>query len=141
MDKIEYRINIPQNCVFLRLKGEINIDEIIEYSVRINKETVSGNGMDAVIDLSEARLNLNFQNAINLYNHLKSVEVDISGCKWAIIAPQDINYGLIRMFTMICEHYYVQIMPFRSEEDALSWLGLSTRNDIYAKRDNQLIGI
>ena len=48
---------------------------------------------------------------------------DVFGRRCAIVAPMDLYYGLMRMASLYAEELGVETAVFRSEEEALEWLG------------------
>ena len=46
------------------------------------------------------------------------------GKRCAIVAPIDLYYGLMRMASVFGEEFGVETVVFRTEEEALEWLGV-----------------
>jgi len=44
--------------------------------------------------------------------------------KTAIVAPEDLSYGLSKLYESYSEHSPETIMVFREAKDALEWLGV-----------------
>ena len=51
------------------------------------------------------------------------LRADVFGRQCAIVAPEDLYYGLMRMASLYAEEFGVDTAVFRTEEEALQWLG------------------
>ncbi len=56
--------------------------------------------------------------------YAKRSEVAWGETKWAIIAPDDVVYGLARIYMALTSKYDVTTHVFRTAEQADDWLGL-----------------
>jgi hypothetical protein len=48
----------------------------------------------------------------------------IAPCRWAVIVSDDYAYGMARMWGIMTEKSKVEILPFRTAEEAVEWLGV-----------------
>jgi hypothetical protein len=47
-------------------------------------------------------------------------------CRWAVLVASDVSYGMARMWGLLTQSSGVDIRPFRTQDEAMRWLGLPT---------------
>lgn len=89
------------------------------------------NGFDSFSDMSQAKYDLSYEDMIEIVKLAESLQEARGKSKWAFFAPQDLNYGTVRMLCGITQarELIIEAKAFRRRAEALTWLGI-TESDI-----------
>jgi hypothetical protein len=124
--KITYEINIESKIIFVKAKGIITVNDLIENEKKIMNDPHFESNLNTLVDFTHAKPadNVNFQSIDISRQFVESIQQIRGKCKWAFIAPNDAAYGVSRMFSMLSNGLSIESEVFRSEEEAKKWLGL-----------------
>jgi hypothetical protein len=127
MIKFKYHINRKLNTIFSSAEGIINIDDLIKQAKTIQANPEYKKGMNSLVDLSLAKpsRDIDFEKVNRYKEFIESVQHIRGTCKWAVVAPEDLVFGLSRMFEMLSGSLSIQTKVFRTEPEARKWLGIS----------------
>ena len=115
--------NAAQNCLRLTLVGQIN-DECMRYChEQIYQDPQFVQGMNHLMDLSQADMNDVSSAGLRKLMHL-SERYATQSFRTAIVAPQDLSFGLSRLYQILSSDSPEEVMVFRSLLEANYWLGL-----------------
>ncbi len=129
---IDYRIDTIQNVVLAKARGRLTDQDIFAYqqSVWSSPEVA---GFDELVDMTEVKeiVSATTEHIRDLANLSAQMDQPDGTSRFAIVASQDIAFGLGRMYAA-----YRELSPgsikkagvFRSRKEALSWLGIEDRN-------------
>jgi hypothetical protein len=123
---ITFQIDTKLNTIFSKARGPISIDDLIHNAKAIQRHPKFKKNLNSLLDLSEARPaeNIDF-NKVNMFRDFTESIQEIRGsCKLAIVAPEDLVFGLSRMFAILSEGLSIHTRIFRSEKEAREWLGI-----------------
>ncbi|HJZ49099.1 MAG TPA: hypothetical protein VKE41_18105 [Roseiflexaceae bacterium] len=119
---IIYRIDPNQRIVFTYIEGTVTDDDIAPYVDAVWRD-LAGAVFDGLIDASAVKLvaitRRGIQRSANLTTRLNRTRARY---RVAIVAPQDIVYGVGRMVEVYREGTLGAVQVFRTYEEALAWL-------------------
>lgn len=126
MKKITSSINPELNTVFTVYKGKIGIEDLIEQTKTIQANPKFKRNMNSLVDLTLAKpdIDIDFEKVNQYKEFIASVQKLRGTCKWAIVAPDDLVFGLSRMFEVLSSGLTIQTKVFRNEREARQWLGI-----------------
>jgi hypothetical protein len=124
--KFTYTIYPDRNLVDVVGRGAITVGDIVAHIGNVLADPQFTQGMDALIDLVDANIDGGLHEAEQLAAFIRSVQNKRGRCKWAIVAPGYYNFGITKLFAVLCDPLHVSSMPFVSRAEALAWLGSDT---------------
>ena len=114
-----------RGVVYFRVPDRAPTEEII----RTLSSTIAGTSEDraarVIIDFTAITMAASggFDEMRKVSGYVDRIQHMRSGARWALVAPADVAFGLARMFEILTADMQVEVMAFRSEEEALAWLG------------------
>ena len=123
---LEYRIDRERRVVFATAARTLSDEDVLAYQREVRAHSDLA-GYDQIVDLSQVEdLVLPSGDRVRALAELSSA-MDVSGAssKVAIVAPQDLAYGLARMFEThrtLNQRGSKVMSVFRSMQAALDWL-------------------
>ena len=120
MDK-SFRFEIEERETFVKLTGYgvATVEDCKKLISAISKDGVYVFAR-RLYDLNECRLELSGDDIKSLAD--LSRPLDPSQSRIAVVASEDLNYGLARMHAVFREHDNFSIRAFRDEDEAIRWL-------------------
>ncbi len=124
---ISYRIDRIMKTVFVKVTGQISIEDLIEQEKKIIKDSGFEKGFNTYADFSEAKPshNVTFDKVKMSKEFVESIQDMRGKCKWAIYAPYDYPYAFAKMFAVLSRDLIIETRVFREEEKAKAWLGIT----------------
>ena len=124
---IEHRIDHDRRLVVARVHGMLTDEEILAYKRELwSLPEVAG--YNELVDVSDVeRIALPSMERVRQLVWLSADRGAPRPAKLAIVAPQDVQFGLGRMYQVYRElesQSTKRVCVFRSVEPALAWLGL-----------------
>mgnify|MGYP003593379463 CR=1 FL=1 len=122
---VRYEYFRDQKLIVCTLAGEVSLEEVIGLVLKINEDSDIDPGIDVVTDVTGLKTPLTLEDM--RYMAQRSAEGLLrgkKGDKMAIVASDDLNFGLSRMYeidTSIRKNPYT-VRVFRSWEEAMAWL-------------------
>ena len=113
---------IENKIIINSVVGEVNFDKIAEY---ISENIESWISKPVIWDMSKADLSTVPSDQLRSFlQKMQSLSKKKSGEKTAIVAPQDMEYGMMRMFEIFAENesFEMELRVFRTIEEAKQWL-------------------
>lgn len=124
--KFAYCIDPTQNLIHLRCIGRITLAELMAHVNSVNTDPQFRKGMNTLADFSQAFLDWRFEEAQQFCDYVTTIQEARGKCKWAVVAPTDVNFGVIRMFATLSDELSIETSVFRTLEEVLDWLGQET---------------
>ena len=119
---VSYRYDASTNRLTTRCEGAVTQQEVIEHFRQLGRDGRLRPGCDVLLDLS-------FQEALptsDQMNDIMAIIEDIHDLvpfgRCAVIAPEDLTYGLGRMFQGFAWPMFIGVRVYRTNADAVSWL-------------------
>jgi len=122
---IEDRFDAARNLLFVRFTGELSEEDLVKYAQRAAANPAIPPAHDELIDLSRAEI-------ADLQSHtLRRIAELFAGgdrtperSRVALVAADDVSYGLSRMYQAFRSHSPLDLRVFRDVAEARAWLGL-----------------
>jgi hypothetical protein len=123
---ITYRYDDLANRLVTRCEGGVRFQEVVEHFRRLGRDRRIKPGCDVILDLS-------FQTAMPTSEQLDDIAAIIEDVveiipfgRCAVIAPQDLVYGLGRMFQGFTWPLFTGTKVLRNNAEAIAWLDEDT---------------
>ena len=117
-----YIIYADRGYVHTIYTGEVTIADMIGQFHRLNADPMFKRGMDTIVDFSGTSTAMMFDEAYAFSDHLRKVHLDRGPCRWALVVPENFQFGIANMFLAFFEGIAIDIKPFRSLEEARKWI-------------------
>ena len=117
-----YHIDPERRTIFSSATGVVTDDDLKGHQSRLRSDPAFDRTFNQLWDLrgvAEARVT---NGAIRTLADSRSFD---AGARRGVVAPQDLVYGLARMFEMLRDDSEEEIRAFRNFEEAKQWLGLA----------------
>ena len=116
-----YRIDVSLGLVFSTAQGVLTNDDILVHQAALRDDV---NFDPAFSELYDFRSVTKFELSAEQIQAIAGRPIYGTGSRAALVAPDDLVYGLLRMFQTMAEGGHGNIQIFRDMDDARSWLGL-----------------
>jgi hypothetical protein len=130
--QIQLALSPEMGFVFCRYSGLIKMDALIAHQRQVQLLPGYEPGFRWLIDFSSASASqiraVDLQHLVDLMSHGRAGLAKLGPL--ALLAQQDVVYGLCRMWFFMAESLFESIEVFRSEPKALEWLGLDPAFDL-----------
>jgi len=116
----KYSINLDENILKEEFLGDIDLALLSEANSSIMNDTCFRKGLNFLTDLRKAHLLISYKEMLLHVRQLPNLAIG----KQAIIANQDVEYGLARQFEALTDDrdVYTEICIFKDLNGALKWL-------------------
>ncbi len=122
---ILYTIAPDQKIAYIKAWGKVAVDEIMIEGARMFAETEWENGLNILCDYREITdFNLSKEDVALVVDQDKKHECLFDKSKIAIVAEDDLVFGMSRMWETLSSESNLTKMIFRNMNDAESWLGV-----------------
>lgn len=127
INKMSFQIEEEQNIIVSCYEGRIGIEDLINQTAAILAAPEFKKSMNCLVDLTlaEPDMDIDFEKVNQYKEFIESIQETWGLCKWAIVAPDDLVFGLSRMYEMLSKNLSIQTRVFRSEQEAREWLGIT----------------
>jgi hypothetical protein len=123
---ITYRYDDLANRLVTRCEGGVRFPEVVDHFRQLGRDSRIKPGCDVILDLS-------FQTAMPTSEQLDDIAAIIEDVveiipfgRCAVIAPQDLVYGLGRMFQGFTWPLFTGTKVLRNNAEAIAWLDEDT---------------
>ena len=122
---LKYKIFSDLKIVYVRGTGKVTADEIMTTGAKIFANSKWINGFNILLDYREiSELGVKSEDIENIVDQDKRNEYLFDQSKCAIVADNDLVFGLSRMWEAYSEDTKIKAMVFRNIEDSLRWLDM-----------------
>ena len=118
---IDYDSN--ENVIYTKAEGEIRLDDILAYFSSVAALDLQ-KGYRVLADYSDALLYLSSADAYEMSGQRNKISVPDEKIRIAVFCKEDLVFGVGRVYQALLGEDKYEVMIFRSQEDAKSWLGL-----------------
>lgn len=118
------RLNRDYRVVVVRHTGNVNYTELRSALAEVPQICGFEEGLRLVADFRASNAPLSAEEVRLLASYAKGVDARWGETKWAIIAADDVIYGLARMYSALTNDHRVETFVFRNPLEADDWLGL-----------------
>ena len=118
------KLNKDLGVIVLRAKRAMSFDEIRRVFGEMVRLADFREGLCLVADFRGSGTAISSEEIKQLAARAGEIDAAWGATRWAIIASDDLLYGLSRMFSALTDRHRVTTHVFRSLEAADDWLGL-----------------
>jgi hypothetical protein len=122
---IEHHLEHDGTFVFVTMSGLLADDETYDWFRGFIESLEGHRGVSGLIDTRTIeRFDLSAPTVQRMSELAKAAVPQFMGSRWAVIAPEDVVYGMSRMFEIRTAESPWQFRVFRTEQEARDWLEL-----------------
>lgn len=121
---IRYTIDKPDKVVYLAAQGRGTHRDFEELIDRLAGDAEFTPGMRLLCDYSKFEFNIPAEEIEEISQQMKKLSPAFTNCQVALISAGDLEYGLMRMFSLLSSEAQFATRVFRKIENAREWLGL-----------------
>jgi hypothetical protein len=118
------KLNDAFDVIVLRSTGKVDFTELQNDLDELVRMPGFREGLSLVADFRGSSTPVTAAEIVKLADYAKRTDAKWGVTKWAIIAADDLTFGLTRMFMAMTEDYDVTTQVFRDAVKADGWLGL-----------------
>ncbi len=119
---IRYEIRIADRLVVSTAEGLVTNADFVEHQSQLARDRVFDPSFDHLFDLRSVE---GMKVSSSQIRRTAEARLFSEASKRAVVAPQDVVFGSVRMYQAYRDATPGQIRLFRDYSDALEWLGLS----------------
>ncbi|UCG50668.1 MAG: STAS/SEC14 domain-containing protein, partial [Candidatus Latescibacterota bacterium] len=107
--------------------GAVTDDEFLSFYKALYEDTRIDKSFNLLVDLRQAQSYVRSAAALNEFAGFirRQFEGTTGRPKVAVVAPDDVSFGLARMYEVFSDDVPWEFVVFRAADAALAWLGLS----------------
>ena len=122
---ITFRVETSLGIVVTTWKGKVSNADLISAYTKLFEDPAFQPGFHELLDVSEADMvEVSGEGLRKLELFIESQTPDSVGeFKTAVVAPEDLSFGLARMYGFYSDDSSEAVRVFRDSEKALDWLG------------------
>jgi len=124
---ITYQLKPDERLVVLVHVGAVTDDEFLSFYKALFEDTRFDKSFNLLVDLRQTESSVRSAAALNQFADFvqrQYVSTTVQP-KVAVVAPEDISFGLARMYEVFSGAVPWEFVVFRTADAALAWLGLS----------------
>jgi len=121
---IRYDIDRTDRVVYLTAEGRGTHGDFEDLIDRLAEDEDFQPGMRLLCDYSKFEFNLPADEVEEISQQMRRLSPAFTDCRLALISAGDLEYGLMRMFTLLSSEAEFETRVFRKLENAREWLGL-----------------
>jgi hypothetical protein len=123
---LDHQVDEEHNLLVSRATGELDVASLLSYMESVRQEKRLRPGYRSFVDLSGADLCRVDAHAVRRAAEVvRRFEHGDEPVRVAFLAPQDVAFGLARMYGVLVESLRREVGVFRDAAAAYAWLGLS----------------
>ena len=117
----EYRINADLRVIFSTASGVLTDADLLEHQAKLLADSCFDRSFNQLWDLTEVSQVEVSSQALRTLARSRSFE---ASARRAVVAGDDLVFGMGRMFQMLHDEAPEEMQVFRSLDEARQWLGL-----------------
>jgi hypothetical protein len=124
---VEYEIDPDRRRIRTRCVGPVALSDVLAHLRVLAVDPALPKQPDVLLDFSELTTFPDRHEVQSVALQIGHLAPTIEWQRCAIVAPQDLAFGIGRMFEMLSEPSFRATMVFRKREDAEQWLDRAPR--------------
>lgn len=113
----------PDGCILLRGWGQLDYETARSDLRDIGRARHFGRGCRLFVDFREVeRFDVEASDLVSLIDESSQFDDMLEGSSVAVVASDDIVYGMMRMYQQLASEAPVQVEVFRDADEAHRWL-------------------
>lgn len=124
---ITYQLKPDERLVILTHVGAVSDDEFLSFYKALYKDTRFDKSFNLLVDLRQAESSVRSTAVLREFSQFVQQQFvnTTTRTKVAVVASEDISFGLARMYEVLSDAVPWEFVVFRTAKAALAWLGLS----------------
>jgi hypothetical protein len=124
-----YEITPSDELIFIRAFGIITLDDLIGIGRDVDLiENARAIAPDRLLDLSQSSGDMINFAAIESFSTKRALKVLKNKVRLAVVAPDDLQFGVARMFQSLVANPQIDLQIFRKRELAWTWLSTDSHS-------------
>ena len=115
---------IDLGAVVVRFSGRIDYQELQDVLDELPLLPDFRPHLKLIADFRDCATTMTGQEVQKLAAYARRSDASWGETRWALLAPDDVIFGLSRMYMALTEDYQVETHVFRSVDETDDWLGL-----------------
>jgi hypothetical protein len=121
---IDYRIDSTRGIIFTTATGTLTNQELLAHKQRLQRDPLFHAGMPQLSDVRGVeRLDVTPDGIGQFVQHDATNAGALEPSRLAIVAKEDVVFGMARMYQARTSRYRPNVGVFRTIEEATNWLG------------------
>lgn len=126
---VEYFVDEVKDLLVTTVSGVVTNDDTVAYMEQLVGDPLYRSGMDGLVFTDAIERFEVTATAIEIATRIAvDAEQRFSGSRWAVIASQDLVFGMTRMFELSRDPESYEVRVFRESGPAIEWLQASASN-------------
>lgn len=121
---ISYRFDKSLNVVFVKGRGKVSREQLVDLATRMVADPELPSSRGELIDCHETQPMGISTSALREVARIFTDGDAMRRCKTALVANQDLAYGLLRMYAIFRDESASEFRVFRETREAEEWLDL-----------------
>ena len=124
--KIRFMVNEEHRFALATWAGSLSDADVLAAYERLYGDERWQPGFDEIVDLRHAELSRITAEGLRALDTLVRDKTGdyCESFKTAVVAPDDLEFGLARMYELLSEESPESVMVFRELDQALAWIGV-----------------
>lgn len=119
---VTYKIDYRKRLIHTRCIGDVNAKEVSEHFRELDRDPYRPKRLNVLLDLTEMTSLPETQELRGVNCDLRQVQGSLHFGACAIVTCNDALFGMMRMFQVLAEEYFVVTRVFEKTGEAQEWL-------------------
>ena len=123
---VTYQIDLAKNLIRTRCIGDVTPEEVAAHFRELSQDRNRPKHLNVLLDLTEETSLPEKEDLLGVSLHISDLFDSAQFGACAIVADNDALFGMMRMFEVLANEYFVVTHVFRELAEAESWLNAVT---------------
>jgi len=119
---VVYQIDKRNGIIRTQCLGPVTLEEVLNHFRVLERDPDCPNRLDVLLDLSETTSVPEKANLRDVTEEIRRIRHCLHFGTCAIVACTDALFGMLRMFEVFAEQYFLETCVFRTTSEAEEWL-------------------
>jgi hypothetical protein len=119
---VTYKIDHGKRLIHTRCIGDVNAKEVSEHFRKLGRDPYKPDRLNVLLDLTEMTSLPETQELRGVNSDLRQIRGTLQFGVCAIVTDNDALFGMMRMFQVLAEEYFVVTRVFEKIGEAQAWL-------------------
>ena len=122
---VTYELDASSGLIETRCRGCVRLDDVMDHFRRLESDPRLPERLDVLLDLAAVTSIPDSNQLRHVAGAIARLETMVDWGAFAIVAPQDVLFGMSRMLEVFSEGSFARIRVFRHGDEARRWLETS----------------
>lgn len=119
---VDYEIDPGKRLIRTRCRGVVTFDEVLAHFQALSRDGQLPGSPDVLLDLTELSTHPDRDQVRSVALEVGRLLPEVEWGRCVIVARDDLTFGIGRMFGMLSEPYFSDVLVVRSHDEAEKWL-------------------